>query len=200
VLTRWRRGPAVADDVAPTLDELARAVSSGATLSAAIGALAADESVRPFARRLAIAHRQHELGVALADALDRPGPPHSRRRRARTAAAAADLPEVALGLAVIGVAARHGGRTAANLDRAAAAVRERRAVVGERRAQSAQARLSALVLSVLPLGFGAWSATTDPRILAFLLGTTLGWLCLGVGLALNAAGWWWMRRIVGATR
>ena len=30
-----------------------------------------------------------------------------------------------------------------------------------------------------------------------VVASPIGTFCVGAGLALNAAGWWWMRRIVG---
>jgi tight adherence protein B len=75
-------------------------------------------------------------------------------------------------------------------------IRDRAAIAGELRAQTAQARASALALSVLPLAFTGLLAFTDPGVVAFLLGTVGGWLCLTVGLTLQAAGGWWMHRIV----
>ena len=62
--------------------------------------------------------------------------------------------------------------------------------------QSVQARLSAVVIALLPVGFTAWCITTDPRAASFLLGSAAGWLCLTAGLALLAVGAWWMARIV----
>ena len=69
-------------------------------------------------------------------------------------------------------------------------IRDRAAIAGELRAQTAQARASALALSVLPLAFTGLLALTDPGVLAFLLGTVGGWLCLTLGL--DAAGGWWL--------
>ena len=63
--------------------------------------------------------------------------------------------------------------------------------------RSAQARMSARVLSALPVAFGLWCLTTDRRVARFTLGSPAGWACIAAGAASNVAGWWWMRRIVG---
>jgi len=202
LVTRLERRTCLADDVAPTLDELARSTAAGSTLATAIETLGPPRSTRPFAALVGSSLVDHRLGAPLGDALATVDPRHapSRRRppRQQLRARRAHLPgpEPALGLAVLEMAARHGGATAASLDRAASAVRERRSVIAERAVQSAQARLSALVLTLLPIGFALWTASTDQRVARFLTRSPVGWACLGVGLALNLAGWAWMRHII----
>jgi hypothetical protein len=56
------------------------------------------------------------------------------------------------------------------------------------------------VLSVLPVGFAVWGLQGDRRAATFLLHRSAGQLCLGIGLALNGAGWLWMHRITGSNR
>ena len=175
-----------ADDVAPTLDHLARATAGGQTLRCALEGLPTAPN-RPFASLL---HR----------AMD--SPQQSRPLHERLAALADDRrgAEATLALSTLELLARHGGPAPSTLDRAASAVRERRAAVAERRAQSAQARLSALVLSALPIAFCGWSLRADPRTAQFLLHTRAGLACLAGGFALNGLGWFWMQRLVGGTR
>ena len=104
--------------------------------------------------------------------------------------------EVRLAATALALAADAGGSAARAVESVAATLRERRSAVEEVRVQSVQARLSAVVIALLPLGFTAWCVTTDPRAAAFLLGSAAGWLCLTVGLTLLALGGWWMARIV----
>jgi tight adherence protein B len=189
----WARRPHLADDVAPTLDELARSMAAGSTLAVAIGDLGPPTPSRPFAALIAGALVDHQLGRPLADAVAGTAgriPSQASRRRPPSE------PESTLALTVLEVVARHGGSAATTLHRSASAVRERRAVVAERAAQSAQARLSAQVLTVLPMGFAVWTAATDHRVGRFLFGSLLGAACLGLGLGINLVGWVWMRRII----
>lgn len=175
-----------ADDVAPTLDALARATAGGLSLGRALAELP-DDPRKPFATALLQASRRQGPGRSLGDCL-----------------AAAHLEpsgtETRLALATLELLARVGGAVPAALDRAASAVRERRAAVAERQTQSAQARISALVLSALPVGFAVWGLQGDRRTATFLLHRPAGQLCLGVGLVLNGAGWLWMHRITGSDR
>jgi tight adherence protein B len=97
-------------------------------------------------------------------------------------------------------AATLGGSAAAALDHAAAVLRERRAVRHERIAQAAMARLSARVLTVVPLVFAAWAATSSRTTRRAYLDSPLGFGAALLGVTLNLSGWWWMRRIVGRHR
>ena len=103
---------------------------------------------------------------------------------------------VELALGVLHACADLGGPAAQPLDRAASTLRARAADLADRDVHSAQARLSALVLTLLPVAALALVLSTSPATRAAVLGSS-GSICLGVGAALNASGWWWMRRIIG---
>jgi tight adherence protein B len=92
-----------------------------------------------------------------------------------------------------------GGSGGLALERTADTIRERNEAIAERIAQSAQARLSAVVLSALPAAFAVWSIATDGRVRTFLLRSPLGATCLAGGALLNVVGWLWMKRLAGAT-
>lgn len=103
-----------------------------------------------------------------------------------------------LAVSVVRACASLGGPAAEPLDRAAAALRRRVADAAERRAQSAQARVSALVLTVLPGGFLVVLATTSPSIRAAVT-TGVGTVSVTVGAAINITGWAWMRRMIASS-
>ena len=106
-------------------------------------------------------------------------------------------PHLALAAAVLATSGSIGGPAAASLDRLAGALRLRVADGPERTAHSAQARLSAHVLTFIPLSLLALLAATDSDVRA-VLSQSSGLTLVSVGLALNLAGWWWMRCIVTA--
>ena len=126
-----------------------------------------------------------EMGVPLVVALDQ---------------LARDEPsgEVRLVAAALRVAAEAGGRAATAVEAVAATLRERHAAAQEVAAHSVQARLSAVVIALLPVAFTVWCVATDDRAAAFLLASQAGWLCLVGGLGLLGTGAWWMARIVGS--
>ena len=104
--------------------------------------------------------------------------------------------ETHLVVAALAIAADAGGRAAPAVEAVSATLRERAGAAQEVLAQSVQARLSAVVVGVLPLAFATWCLTTDDRAAAFLLTTPGGWVCAATGLALLVLGAWWMRRII----
>ena len=106
---------------------------------------------------------------------------------------------VALTVQALAATAHLGGPIAATLDEAAAVLRERAAAHAERQAHGAQSRLSARVLTVVPVGFALWSAVASQRTRDVYVATTAGGICALCGIALNLAGWLWMRRIIGPT-
>lgn len=93
------------------------------------------------------------------------------------------------------LAAQLGAAPGRALDGVAATLRERNQLSAERHAQATQARYSAIVLSVAPVGFTALLVISNDAASRFLLTTVPGWACLAIGLGLDAAGALWMNRL-----
>ncbi len=107
---------------------------------------------------------------------------------------------VRLTAAAVAVAMEVGGAAARSLDAVAATIRERQAIAHDVRVLSTQARVSAFVLGIAPIVFGALAGAIDPSTATFLVATTPGHVCLVVGLALDAAGLLWMQRLTAAVQ
>ena len=182
--TRLRRRRRVIDDLPEMLDELARALRANLSLRQALVALPDRGAMAGATSRL-----RHELD------LGRPIPDAVTTWIERLDDPLADLAGAALSVAI-----DTGGAGAAAIDRVAATVRDRRAIQLEAAAQASQARASALVIGLLPVGFLGLATSADPGSTGFLLGTRLGLMCLGAGLALDALGIWWMHRITTGVR
>lgn len=105
-----------------------------------------------------------------------------------------------LAAAAITVAARVGGPGARAVDGAAASLRDRLDADAEASALATQGRVSALVLTLAPIAFAVLLTGLDPRAGRFLLGTPTGWLCIALGLGLDAVGAFWMSRLVRRAR
>jgi tight adherence protein B len=103
---------------------------------------------------------------------------------------------VRLTAAALGLGVEAGGEVARSVDRVAATLRERRELQAEAHSLATQARASATVLGLAPLGFTALVSSVEPGVVRVLVASPVGWLCLGGGLALDAAGLTWMSRIV----
>ena len=171
-----RRDGQAVPDYAALLDAIARRVRSGSSLTSA----ALDE-IGPGTPLSAIVDRLID-GRSLVDAL---------------AAVTSPDPDSALTVQALLATAHLGGPVAATLDEAATVLRERAAARAERRAHGSQARLSARVLTVVPVVFALWSALASQRTRDVYLSTAAGGVSAVVGLALNVAGWQWMKRIIG---
>jgi Flp pilus assembly protein TadB len=75
---------------------------------------------------------------------------------------------------------------------------DRHAVSEERRAHSAQARLSATVLTWVPAIVAVVTLTVDAQVRNFSLGSAVGRFCLVAGTAALVAGHRWIDSIVAA--
>ena len=183
-LLRARADRRVERDLPDVLDAVARALRSGSSLRRAVdeagGAVAG-----PLGDDLARVRRSLDGGTPLGDALER-------------WAAARALAGVRLAVAALALGAETGGASAQAVDGVAATLRTNLAIAAEVRALSSQARLSALVIALAPVAFSLLAFTTDPATASFLLRTPLGLGCLASGLALDAAGWLWMRSLTAA--
>jgi tight adherence protein B len=110
-------------------------------------------------------------------------------------AAASDLDGAELVVTALTVTAGAGGDPARSLAAVSDTLRDRRSLRREVRALSSQARASAAVIAVAPLGFAVLASGADGETARFLLSTPLGLACVGVGGLLDLAGWWWMDHI-----
>ena len=92
-----------------------------------------------------------------------------------------------------------GGDLAEILDTAAGTIRDRTRIRRQVSALSAEGRMSAWVLMILPFGLAAVMAVTNPKYLSPLFQTGTGLGLLAVAGALLAVGGLWLRHIVKPT-
>jgi tight adherence protein B len=181
---RWprRRHPLPAPRaVADWCDALARGLRSGSTLAGAVRELVpADPTTATVTAPIRLAL---ERGQSVGDAVgrvDRPGE------------------HLHLALTVLATVARVGGPAGHAIDATATTLRQRADDRDSRAVQAAQARMSAHVMTALPVLVLAVLVATDGEVRSTVSGP-IGAICVGLGLALNTIGWWWMRRIVGGS-
>jgi tight adherence protein B len=168
------------------LDQVGRSLRGGASLHLALTDAARAVEV-PLRQELVQIRGEVEAGAPIVDAFDRWAQRCPRR-------------PVRLVVAALASCAESGGAGARAVDGVAASLRASAAVAGEVRALASQARYSALVIALAPLGFSFLAVGADPRTARFLLATPIGQACLAGGIALDAIGAWWMQRVVAATR
>lgn len=92
-----------------------------------------------------------------------------------------------------------GGDLAAILDTVATTVRDRTRIKLQVSSLSAEGRLSAVVLMILPFGLGAMMAATNRDYMDPLFTTATGYKLLAVAAALLTVGGLWLKKIVKPT-
>jgi tight adherence protein B len=168
-------------ELAVWCDSLSRALRAGSTLHQCLRTVAPPTAA---ARQLEPALLALERGASVSSAL---------------AALDVSSPHLDLAVVVLRACAEHGGAAAEPIDRAAAALRQRAALDGERRTHSAQARMSATVMTLLPGAMLALLLATSASVRS-AVAQPGGLAAVALGTALNAAGWWWMRRTIEGSR
>lgn len=197
-----RTRPACVDPsaVATWVDELARDLRRGSTLRAALvdvgptdpALLAATETFRRRLSRGALVADAARAWHAEVESDSRPfGPGRKGRGRADR--------HLATVATVLATAAEVGGGVGEPLDRLAAAMRQAAADDLDRSTQSAQARLSAHVLTFVPFAVLGLLLVVDDDVRAVAT-TSTGAGVVAAGVTLNLLGGVWMRRIVGVSR
>lgn len=178
---RGRGDERVEHELPVALESVARALRSGGSMRQAV-----DEAARTTPGRLgselARVATRASRGVPLVTALE-------------GMAQRCPVPGVRLAVAALCLAVETGGAQARAVDGVASTLRDRLGVADEVRALAAQARLSAVVIGLAPLGFGAFAAATDPRTSQFVFHTGAGLALVSAGLVLDGLGWLWMNRL-----
>jgi tight adherence protein B len=184
---RRRRATAIAPIVveerfADAIGALAAAVRSGASLTQAIR-YAATEAASPVREDLAHLVERLDTGIALDHALG-------------TWAADRPTPNVELVVGALELHRRSGGDLPAVLDQVAGAIRDRVSITREVRSLTAQARMSAWILGLLPVGFFAFLWLTSRRDIEGALSTPVGIACVVGGLVLELGAFVWIRKLL----
>jgi tight adherence protein B len=160
---RRRRRALLLAQLPAFLDHVVRAVHAGASIPHGL-ASAAGESVEPLRGLFDRVERQTRLGASLEDALEKAGAGHGLR----------ELHMVAL---VIRLNQRYGG-----------SIREILSGIGEVLALTAETRVSAWVLALLPIALALYIAWMNPGYLQSMWMDSVGRTLLSVALGLQAAG------------
>jgi len=188
-LPRWaitrlqhRRRQKLRQQVPDLLMVMAGSLRSGSGLSVALSR-AASVSPAPTRQHLEWLLGDLKLGTSLADALT------AFERRA-------GAEEVTLVATAIRVGAETGGPLARTLESLADAIRRRLALESRIRALTAQGRLQAWIMALLPALVLALLALVDPPSFAEIVMTSGGRAVLAAVFAAQVVGFRWVRRIV----
>jgi tight adherence protein B len=170
------------DELADFLTLVASGLRSGLSLAQAV-ASGAQNGSDVLSRQMRRAGAEVALGIDLPDALD-----HVATRM--------ESDDLRWAVQALRIQREAGGSLSGILDTAAAAVRQRAQVQREVRALSAEGRLSAVVLIILPLGVFAFFLVTRREYVEIFWTTAIGWLMLAILVGILGIGTLWMRRIV----
>jgi tight adherence protein B len=89
-----------------------------------------------------------------------------------------------------------GGNLAEVLQTVSETMRQRNRLKGEIRALTAEGRISAIVLGILPFAMGGFLYASNPEYIKTLFETTFGIVALIAGGLLMIGGGLWLRKIV----
>ena len=177
-----RRSQLLEEQLIDAVGAIASALRSGRSLVQSLE-VAADEVEAPLGDLLSEGIDRASLGVPFEEVLD------GLAERIGTS-------DARLITGVLQLHRRTGGALAASLDDVIRTLRARRDGARELRSLTAQARLSAGILGLLPLGFFLFLSVVARRDVETAYRTTAGASAIGIGLALQGLAFVWIRRLL----
>ena len=177
-----RRRQRAAEQIADAVGALSAGLRAGLSLPQAFG-YARDEVEDPLRGELADLVDAIDTGTPITDALAAWADAHGTED-ARLIAGVLDLHR------------RSGGDLPMVLDGLTRTLRERRAAHRDVRALTAQARLSGVILGLLPIGFFAFLLLTSRQEMLDAITTPIGRTALGVGVVLELVAFVWIRHLL----
>jgi tight adherence protein B len=179
---RTRERHRAAEQIADAVGALSAGLRAGLSLSQSF-AYARDEAGEPLRSDLANLVDKIDVGTPVGEALS-------------DWADSQGSEDALLIVGVLDLHRRSGGDLPAVLDSLAGTLRERRAAFRDVRALTAQARLSGVILGMLPIGFFGFLLLTSRHEMLQAIGTPLGGSALGIGLALELLAFLWIRHLL----
>lgn len=164
------------------LDMMSRAIRAGHAFPTALK-LVADEVAAPLGEEFKAAFDEVNFGVAMADALG---------------SLAGRVPSMDLQYFVVAVLIQResGGNLTELLSSISAIIRDRQKLAGQVRVLSAEGRISAWVLCLLPFGAGAMMTAANPQTMSVLWTDPAGRKMLGAAAVMMVVGVLAIRKIV----
>jgi tight adherence protein B len=179
---RQRRLRKFDEQLPDALMMLSGGMRAGVGLSSAIGQLVL-EAPAPLGQEFSLLLREQRLGVTLEQSLN------SLARRMPT-------PTAVLVVSAMRIASETGGGLAETLERTAHTIRSRLQMEAKIVALTAQGKLQAWVVGLLPVGLGLVLSKMEPEAMAMLWTTRIGWLTLIVLIVFEFMGVYVIRKII----
>lgn len=172
--TRSVRLRAFEEQFPEAIDLIARSLRAGHTFTAGLG-IAAEEIPAPVGLEFRRVHDEQNFGMALSDAL-------------RAMARRVPVLDARFFVTAVLTQREAGGNLAEVLDNLSRVMRERFKVKRQIRVVSAHGRITAWVLSLLPLGLAAVLYTVSPQFLRVLVDDPIGARLAMLAVALQVTG------------
>lgn len=179
---RIQRMQTVGRQLPDTLDLMARAMQAGHAFSSALR-LVATEGPNPIAKEFQIAFDEVNFGIAVDTALA-----HLAQRVASS--------DLRFFVVAVLIQRETGGNLSEILFSIAGLIRDRQKLAGTVRVLSAEGRISAWILTLMPFGLAGVILLVNRQFISSLWTDPIGIRMVGFALGLMCIGVWWMWRLV----
>ena len=177
-----KRKNSIEQQLPDALDLMARAMLAGHAFPSALK-MVGDEMPEPVASEFRIVFDEINYGISIHDALSN---------------LAVRVPSTDIGYFVISVLIQRetGGNLAELLSNLSKLIRERLKLLGTIRVLSAEGRLSAQILTVLPFAVALVINLLNPRFMSVLWNDPVGLKMIGTAMVMVIIGIYWMWRVI----
>lgn len=179
---RTQRMALISQALPDALDLMARSMQAGHAFTSALQ-VAAKDCAPPLSHELRAVFEEINFGISTAQAL-----------QALAARVASD--DVRYFVVAVVIQNETGGNLAEILKNTAHLIRERQKIAGIVRVLSAEGRISAVILSLLPFALAALMALLNPGFISRLWTDPIGLQLVYISLTLMAIGILWMWRLI----
>jgi tight adherence protein B len=165
-----------------TLQLLSSTLRAGYSLMQAVDAVA-QEAEEPISKELGRVLVEARLGRPLEEALE-------------DSASRMESPDFEWAVMAVGIQREVGGNLAELLDTVKETMTARETLRGEVRALTAEGKISAIVLGILPVGLGLFMWSVNKEYMKPLFHERTGQIMLGAALLAALAGFFWMKKTI----
>ncbi len=181
-IVRDRRRARFNEQLVDALGSMSNALRAGFSINQAFESVA-ETGEKPISQEFTMFLQQLRIGMSFDDALA------SLDRRV-----ASD--DLTLVCTAIDIARQTGGNLVDVFEKISATIRGRLRIERRVRTLTAQGRMQGIVVSCMPLVLGAAMTVMKPAVMKPFLSSAKGLACVGLTVALVAAGWTIIRRII----
>ncbi|MCE9614445.1 MAG: type II secretion system F family protein [Lentisphaerae bacterium] len=178
---RKQRRKQFAEQLVDGLVLLSNGLRAGFSLQQALEMLV-EESRPPLSQEFELVLSEFKVGVDLDKSLE------NCAKRTRDA-------DLELAIIAVSITRQMGGNIAEIFDRIVSMVRARKLLEGKVESLTAQGRLQATVVALLPYVFGFFVTKINPELMRLLWTTIPGFLALVAVVVLDLAGYFWVRKV-----